>query len=53
MSGRSNVLFWLEHHDIEADDALVDAIFDTAKQSNRLLTDEEIMTVVKSQSNGA
>lgn len=51
MSGRSNVLFWLEKNGIEASDDLVDAIFNTAKQSNRLLTDEEILDVVRS-SNG-
>ena len=53
MSGRSNVLFWLEKHDIEATERLVDAIFLTAKQSNRLLTDAEILEVVRKNQNGA
>ena len=47
MSGRSNVLFWLEEHDIPATDELIGAIFSTAKQSNRLLTDAEILEVVR------
>src|SRR5438270_1893692 len=42
MSGKSNVLFWLERHGIAASDALVDRIFDAAKQSARVLTDNEV-----------
>ena len=42
LSGKSNVLFWLEKHGIPADEALVSRIFDAAKQSARVLTDEEI-----------
>ncbi len=47
MSGRSNVIFWLEHRSIEPREELVTAIFDTAKKSNRLLTNAEIMAVVE------
>lgn len=46
MSGRSNVIFWLEKRKIEATDALVDAIFEKAKSSQTILTDEEIMSEV-------
>jgi isopropylmalate/homocitrate/citramalate synthase len=42
MSGKSNVLHWLERHGIPADDTLVNKIFDAAKQSARVLTDAEI-----------
>jgi 2-isopropylmalate synthase len=42
MSGKSNVLFWLERHGVAADDALVNRIFDAAKQSARVLTDSEV-----------
>ncbi len=42
MSGRSNVIYWLEHRDIEPSDERVDAIFHRAKESDRLLTDDEI-----------
>lgn len=45
MSGKSNVLFWLEHHGIRANDALVNRIFETAKQSARVLTDDEILAL--------
>ncbi len=42
MSGKSNVLFWLERHKIPADESLVNRIFDAAKSSARVLTDAEI-----------
>src|SRR6202790_3874660 len=42
MSGKSNVLFWLERHGIPSDDALVNRIFDAAKQSARVLTESEV-----------
>jgi len=42
MSGKSNVIFWLEAHGLEPTDALVDRIFVAAKESNRLLDDGEI-----------
>ena len=42
LSGKSNILFWLERHHIPASDALVDRIFDAAKQSARVLTDTEL-----------
>jgi 2-isopropylmalate synthase len=45
MSGKSNVLFWLERHQIPADEALVTRIFDAAKQSARVLTDDEILSL--------
>ena len=46
MSGRSNVVFWLEHRNLAASDARVDAIFDRAKKSDRLLTDDEIQAAI-------
>ncbi|MFN0058219.1 MAG: LeuA family protein [Planctomycetota bacterium] len=47
MSGRSNVIFWLEKRGLRADEALVTKIFDRAKQSDRLLTDAELNALVK------
>ncbi|MEM7164448.1 MAG: LeuA family protein [Planctomycetota bacterium] len=47
MSGRSNVIYWLEHRNLEATDELVASIFDTAKRSNRLLTDDEILAITR------
>ena len=51
MSGKSNVQFWLERHKIPATDDLVDRIFQRAKESERMLTDEEIMETI-SAANG-
>ncbi|HET9481720.1 MAG TPA: LeuA family protein [Candidatus Polarisedimenticolia bacterium] len=42
MSGRSNVIFWLEQRGIPAADEVVDRIFAAAKRSSRLLTDAEL-----------
>ena len=46
MSGKSNVQFWLEQRKIAETDELVDRIFQLAKDSNRTLTDDEIMECV-------
>jgi 2-isopropylmalate synthase len=45
MSGKSNVLFWLEKHRIPADDATVTRILDAAKQSPRVLSDAELFAL--------
>ncbi len=42
MSGKSNVIFWLEAHGYDTDEKTVDAIFKAAKDSTRNLADEEI-----------
>jgi isopropylmalate/homocitrate/citramalate synthase len=42
MSGKSNILFWLERHHIPADEILVNRILDAAKQSARVLSDAEL-----------
>ena len=46
MSGISNVQCWLENHGIAARPELVDAIFQRAKESDRILTDGEIFSLV-------
>jgi len=46
MSGRSNVIFWLEKHGIPAKDDLVDRIFTAAKASRRTLTHDQIQTII-------
>jgi len=43
MSGKSNVVFWLQRKGFAADEATVDRIFQKAKQSNRTLLEHEIM----------
>jgi 2-isopropylmalate synthase len=47
MSGKSNVLFWLEAHGYDTLEPLVDAIFNAAKDSRRNLTEEEIEEIVR------
>ncbi len=46
MSGRSNILFWLEQHGVAAEDGLVDRIFQAAKKSDRLLEEQEVLDLV-------
>ncbi len=43
MSGKSNVVFWLESHGYPATDELVERIFARAKRSATVLTREEIL----------
>ena len=45
MSGKSNVLFWLERHGVPARESLVNRIFEAAKRSSRVLTDSEIQAL--------
>jgi 2-isopropylmalate synthase len=45
MSGKSNVLFWLERRKIAADDALVARLLEAAKQSARVLTEDELLAL--------
>ena len=47
MSGKSNVQFWLERHGIESTDELVDRIYQRAKDSDRMLTDAEVLECVQ------
>jgi isopropylmalate/homocitrate/citramalate synthase len=57
MSGRSNVVFWLESRGLPATDEIVDRIFAAAKASNRMLTHEKVQSIigaeVKIKSSGA
>jgi hypothetical protein len=46
MSGRSNVLHWLEKNGYEADDELVAHMFEVAKGQNRMMTDEEVHSAI-------
>ena len=48
MSGRSNVVFWLESRGLPATDEIVERVFTAAKASNRTLTHEAIQTIVES-----
>ena len=46
LSGRSNVLYWLEKHGIAATEELVDRIFAAAKQSSRVMSEDELLAIV-------
>ena len=46
LSGRSNVVFWLEKRGLPATDDVVDRVFAAAKASNRTLTRDQIQTIV-------
>jgi len=48
MSGLSNVIYWLKKRNIEPKEELVEAIFNKAKSSDRLLKEKEIYTIVES-----
>jgi 2-isopropylmalate synthase len=46
MSGKSNVIYWLEKRGIEASEDRVSRIYDRAKQASAVLADDEIMPLV-------
>jgi 2-isopropylmalate synthase len=46
LSGKSNVIYWLEKRGIAAPEEVVDRIYNAAKQSERLLTEQEILALV-------
>jgi len=46
MSGKSNVLWWLERHRIPVTDGIVDRIYQRAKQSDHTLSEAEILECV-------
>jgi 2-isopropylmalate synthase len=46
MSGKSNVLWWLERHGIPVSEEIVDRIYQRAKQSDHTLSEAEILECV-------
>jgi 2-isopropylmalate synthase len=48
-SGESNVVYWLKKRGYEPTKDLVAAVLGEAKRGNRVLTDDEIVSVIKSQ----
>src|SRR3954463_15283322 len=50
MSGRSNVIFWLEKRGLSANDELVDRILDEAKKSDAVLGEERIRALLRTPS---
>lgn len=47
MSGKSNVVYWLEKHGIEASDEVVDRVFQAAKDAHSILRDDEILALTR------
>ena len=47
MSGRSNVVFWLESRGLPATEEVVDRIFRAGKASDRTLTDEQVRQILE------
>ncbi|MGB7624779.1 MAG: LeuA family protein [Terriglobia bacterium] len=47
MSGKSNIVYWLEKHGMAPSDPIVDAIYTVAKQSNHVLNDSEIRAAIR------
>jgi 2-isopropylmalate synthase len=52
MSGKSNVIYWLEKRGIEANEDRVRRIYDWAKQASAVLADDEIMRLVEPTEKG-
>ncbi len=46
MSGKSNVIYWLESRDLEAGDERVQRIFDHAKSAHGVLSEEDVLGLV-------
>jgi len=46
MSGRSNVVFWLEKRGLPATDEIVDRVFAAGKAARRTLTHEQVQAIV-------
>jgi 2-isopropylmalate synthase len=53
MSGRSNVVYWLEKRGIEPTETLVEHIFQAAKAASAVLTEAEIREVIRLATVGA
>ena len=47
MSGQSNIVFWLEQHGFDATPERTAQIFEAAKASDRMLTDEELRALAQ------
>jgi 2-isopropylmalate synthase len=52
LSGRSNVIFWLEKRGIPATEDLVDRIFSAAKKASRIMTEDEILGIAGDRAAG-
>jgi 2-isopropylmalate synthase len=48
MSGKSNIIFWLERHGLPVTEEIVERIFRRAKCSDRMLTENEVLECCQS-----
>jgi hypothetical protein len=48
MSGRSNIIYWLERRGLEATEERVERILARAKSGSTVLTEEEVSEALKS-----
>ena len=46
MSGRSNIIWWLQQNGYEVSEELVSHMFEVAKGQRRLMTDEEVHAAI-------
>ena len=46
MSGRSNIIWWLQNNDYEASEELVSYMFEVAKSQRRLMSDDEVHAAI-------
>ena len=46
MSGRSNIIWWLQNNGYEASDDLVSHMFEVAKSQRRLMDDDEVHAAI-------
>jgi 2-isopropylmalate synthase len=53
MSGMSNVQYWLRRHGHSAEEPICRAVLERAKRGNRVLTEEEILEVIREQGDRA
>jgi 2-isopropylmalate synthase len=51
MSGASNVIFWLESRGVEPKEGLVEKIFEAAKNTNRVFSEEAMWQMIKEYQN--
>lgn len=49
MSGKSNVIYWLEEHGYQPEPALIDRIFRACKAHDHLLSEEEIVQAIHTE----
>lgn len=50
MSGKSNIIYWLNQRNIDPDDVTVERIFELAKRADRVLQPEEILSQITPRS---